>query len=41
MLLRYSLGLEQEALAIEGAVDQTLVAGCRTWIWVASSPPSN
>ena len=30
LLLRYSLGLEQEALAIEGAVDQTLAAGCRT-----------
>lgn len=30
MLLRYSLGLETEAAAIENAVDQALAAGCRT-----------
>lgn len=30
MLLRYSLGLEQEAQAIESAVEHTIEAGCRT-----------
>ncbi len=30
MLLRYSLGLEEEAKAIENAVDQTLASGART-----------
>jgi 3-isopropylmalate dehydrogenase len=30
MLLRHSLGLEQEAQAIERAVEQTIEAGCRT-----------
>jgi 3-isopropylmalate dehydrogenase len=30
MLLRHSLGLEQEAAAVEKAVDETITAGCRT-----------
>jgi 3-isopropylmalate dehydrogenase len=30
MMLRYSLGLEQEALAVEAAVGQTITDGCRT-----------
>jgi len=30
MLLRYSLGLEAEAVSIENAVDQTITAGART-----------
>lgn len=30
MLLRYSLGLEQEALAIEAAADRAITDGCRT-----------
>ena len=30
MLLRHSLGLEQEALAIEGAADRAITDGCRT-----------
>jgi 3-isopropylmalate dehydrogenase len=30
LLLRYSLGLEAEAVTIEKAVDQTITAGCRT-----------
>ncbi len=30
MLLRYSLGLEAEAAAVEKAVDDTITAGCRT-----------
>jgi 3-isopropylmalate dehydrogenase len=30
MLLRHSLGLEAEASAIEGAVEQAIDAGCRT-----------
>ena len=30
MLLRYSLSLEEEADAVESAVDATLAAGCRT-----------
>jgi 3-isopropylmalate dehydrogenase len=30
MLLRYSLGLETEAVSIENAVDQTITAGART-----------
>ena len=30
MLLRHSLGLEQEALAIEAAADRSIVDGCRT-----------
>jgi 3-isopropylmalate dehydrogenase len=30
MLLRFSLGLEAEAVAIEGAVDQAIAAGART-----------
>jgi len=30
MLLRYSLGLESEAAAIEKAADETITAGCRT-----------
>lgn len=30
LLLRYSLNLEREAMAIEAAVDQTITDGCRT-----------
>ena len=30
MLLRHSLGLEQEALAIEAAADRAITDGCRT-----------
>ena len=30
LLLRYSLGLDREAVAVENAVEQALAAGCRT-----------
>jgi 3-isopropylmalate dehydrogenase len=30
LLLRYSLGLDREAVAVENAVEQALVTGCRT-----------
>jgi 3-isopropylmalate dehydrogenase len=30
LMLRYSFGMEGEAMAIENAVDETLTAGCRT-----------
>ena len=30
MLLRYTLGLEEEAKAVEAAVDATLASGART-----------
>jgi 3-isopropylmalate dehydrogenase len=30
LLLRHSLGLEREASAVEGAVNEALAAGCRT-----------
>lgn len=40
MLLRHSLGLEQEALAVESAVDSALNAGCRTRDLSAQSPLS-
>jgi 3-isopropylmalate dehydrogenase len=40
MLLRYSLGLEKEALAVEKAVSSTLKAGYRTCDIIGSSKKS-
>ena len=40
MLLRHSLGLEEEARAVERAVDEAITAGARTADMVTDKPIS-